>query len=82
MCHRSKQSQREVEELALDLREQLDSSHASVAAAQAAAEQATKRAETAEAKLEAVAYEAGQAGVPRMSVSAEQLIVNSSQRAR
>jgi hypothetical protein len=71
-----------VEELALELREQLDSSQASVAAAQASADKAAKRAATAEAKLEAMAYGAGKGGLPPMSVSAEQLIVNSSQRAR
>jgi hypothetical protein len=79
---RSKQHQAELEDLVLDLQERLTGANAAAAAAQEAAAGDNRRAEAAEAKLEALGALLDSSGPPSMSISAEQLIVAGNQRAR
>lgn len=64
--------------MALDLRAELDEARAKQEAAEQAAAAAAQRATVAEAKLEA----AGMGPMPKMGPTAEQLVINSTQRIR
>jgi hypothetical protein len=76
--HRGKQHQQDLEDVALDLRAELDEVKAAHEAAQRIAAAATHRAAAAEAKLEA----AGMGTMPKMGPTAEQLVINSTQRVK
>lgn len=77
-CHpiRSKQHQQELEDVALDLRQELQEANTQLSEAQQAAQQAQERSIAAEAKLVA----AGLGAMPKMGPTAEQLVINSTQR--
>lgn len=77
-CCRAKAHQQELEDVALDLRAELDEVRAKQEAAEQAAAAAAQRATAAEAKLEA----AGLGAMPKMGPTAEQLVINSTQRIR
>lgn len=64
--------------MALDLRAELDEARAQQEATEQAATAAAQRATAAEAKLEA----AGMGSMPKMGPTAEQLVINSTQRIR
>lgn len=76
MLLRSKQHQQELEDVALELRSELDTAKAKAEAAETAAAQAQQRCTAAEAKLVA----AGLGSLPKMGPTAEQLVINSTQR--
>lgn len=75
---RAKQHQQELEDVALDLRAELDEARGKQEAAEQAAAASAQRAVAAEAKLEA----AGLGAMPKMGPTAEQLVINSTQRIR
>lgn len=77
MCWcRSKQQQQELEDVALDLRQELEDTKKQLAQAQQAAQAAQQRNAAAEAKMMA----AGLGPLPKMGPTAEQLVINSTQR--
>jgi len=75
---RHKQHQQELEDVALDLRSELDTTKQQLEAAWQAAQQSDQKCIAAEAKLMAAGLGNGQ--MPKMGPTAEQLIVNSTQR--
>jgi formate-dependent nitrite reductase cytochrome c552 subunit len=75
-CCRSKQHQQELEDVALDLRQELDDTKQQLAQAQQSAQAAAQRSAAAEAKVVA----AGLGPLPKMGPTAEQLVINSTQR--
>lgn len=77
-CARHKSHQQELEDVALDLRSELETSKHQLEAAQQAARQGEQKSVAAEAKLMAAGLGNGQ--MPKMGPTAEQLIINSTQR--
>lgn len=75
---RAKAHTKELEDVALDMRAELDEARAKQEAAEQAAAAAAQRVAAAEAKLEA----AGMGPMPKMGPTAEQLVINSTQRIR
>jgi hypothetical protein len=75
---RAKAHQKELEDVALDMRAELDEARSKQEAAEQAAAAAAQCATAAEAKLEA----AGMGPMPKMGPTAEQLVINSTQRIR
>ncbi|WIA16708.1 hypothetical protein OEZ85_013363 [Tetradesmus obliquus] len=73
---KSKQQQQELEDVALDLRQELEDTKQQLAQAQQAAQAAQQRNAAAEAKMMA----AGLGPLPKMGPTAEQLVINSTQR--
>eukprot|EP00879_Flechtneria_rotunda_P025959 GHRR01027624.1.p1 GENE.GHRR01027624.1~~GHRR01027624.1.p1 ORF type:complete len:377 (+),score=217.32 GHRR01027624.1:166-1296(+) len=75
---KSKQHQQELEDVALDLRQELDKAQQAQRESYKTAQQAQHAQQAAEAKLMA----AGLGQMPKMGPTAEQLIINSAQRIR